>query len=153
MSEHKAHLEWTRNTPDFGLKTYTRDHTLSFDGGATLMASAAAGPHIPPGTASPSGIDPEEMTVAALSSCHMLFFLALAARKGLVIDRYEDDPVGVLETIDRVGSLTSITLRPRVTWGGDPPDQAVVDELHHDAHRRCYIGNSLRSDVKVEPVH
>ena len=118
----------------------------------TIPVSAAAGPAVPPGTVGAATVDPEELTVAALASCHMLFFLALAAKRGLVIDAYGDDPIGVLESKDGATSLTRITLRPRVTWAGEPPAAAVVDELHHEAHKRCYIANSLRSEVVIEPA-
>lgn len=149
MSQHTARISWAREG-DFDLKTYRRDHQASFDGGVTLPMSAAGGPAVPPGTVGAATVDPEELTVAAVSSCHMLFFLALAAKRGLVIDRYDDDPVGVLESKDGATSLTRITLRPKVTWGGTPPDAAVVTELHHSAHKRCYIANSLKSEVVVE---
>lgn len=152
MSTHNAKISWTRSSPTFDLKSYGRDHTWSFDGGITVPASAAAGPAIPPGTVGAATVDPEEAVVAALGACHMLFFLALASRKGLVIDAYEDDPSGLLESKDGATWLTTITLRPRVRWGGAPPERAVVDELHHEAHKRCYIANSLKSKVTVEPA-
>lgn len=151
MSQHTARIAWARGGAEFQLKTYARDHQTTFDSGVTLPVSAAAGPAIPPGTVGAGTVDPEELTVAALSSCHMLFFLALAAKRGLVIDAYDDDPVGVLESKDGATWLTKITLRPRVTWGGEPPAAAVVDELHHEAHKRCYIGNSLKSEIVIEP--
>ncbi len=152
MSQHSARVSWARRGAEFQLKTYIRDHETTFDGGITIPVSAAAGPAVPPGTVGAATVDPEELTVAALASCHMLFFLALAAKRGLVIDAYGDDPVGVLESKDGATSLTRITLRPRVTWAGEPPAAAVVDELHHEAHKRCYIANSLRSEVAIEPA-
>ncbi len=151
MSQHTARIAWARGGAEFQLKTYRRDHQTTFDSGVTLPVSAAAGPAIPPGTVGDATVDPEELTVAALSSCHMLFFLALAAKRGLVIDAYDDDPVGVLESKDGATWLTTITLRPRVTWSGEAPAPAVVDELHHEAHKRCYIGNSLKSTIAIEP--
>lgn len=150
MSEHAAQLSWSRGGADFQMKTYSRDHMVAFDGGMTLPMSAAGGPAVPPGTVGAHTVDPEELTVAAVASCHMLFFLALAAKRGLTIEAYVDDPVGVLETKDGATWLTKITLRPRVTWGGTAPDAAVVDELHHGAHKRCYIANSLKSEIVIE---
>ncbi|HVK74866.1 MAG TPA: OsmC family protein [Kofleriaceae bacterium] len=145
-------MTWSRSSPDFKAESYSRDFDATFDGGVTWRGSAASGPATPAGTVGAGTVDPEEMVVAAVSSCHMLFFLALASRKGLVIDRYEDDAIGVLEAKDGATWLTRITLRPRVTWGGAPPDKAVVDELHHGAHKRCYIANSLKGEVVVDPA-
>ncbi|MBE7453384.1 MAG: OsmC family protein [Kofleriaceae bacterium] len=152
MSTHEARLVWTRATPDFDLKTYPRDHAITFPSGVTVTGSAAAAPSTPAGTVGPDTIDPEAMTVAAVSSCHMMFFLALAAKRGLVIDRYEDAPIGLLEPRDGATWLTKITLRPRVTWGGDAPGADVVADLHRSAHKRCYIASSLRGEVAVEPA-
>lgn len=149
--QHTARLVWTRGSQNFDAKVYSRDHELIFDSGTTLAASAAGGPAVPPATVGAHTVDPEELVVAATASCHMLFFLALAAKRGAVIDRYEDDPVGELETKDGATMLTRITLRPLVTWGGEPPAASVIDELHHGAHKRCYIANSLKSEVTVEP--
>lgn len=149
MSQHTARLVWNRTTA-MDPKVYPRDHQWTFDSGATVRASAAAGGAVPPGTIGADTVDPEEAVVAAVASCHMLFFLALAAKRGLSIDRYEDAPHGVLETRDGKAWLTSITLEPRVTWTGDAPAAEVVDELHHQAHARCYIANSLRSEIIVK---
>jgi organic hydroperoxide reductase OsmC/OhrA len=151
MSQHSARLTWARRGAEFQLKTYSRDHEAVFDGGVTVPVSAAAGPAVPPGTVGAHTVDPEELTVAAVASCHMLFFLALAAKRGLTIDAYDDDPVGVLESKDGVTAFARITLRPRVTWAGAAPEPAVIDELHHGAHKRCYIANSLKAEILVEP--
>lgn len=152
MSLHTARLVWARSTPDFDPKTYVRDHTLSFASGVTITNSAAAGPSTPPGTVGPGATDPEALVVSAVSACHMLFFIAFAAKRGVVVDRYEDDAVGLLEPKDGATWLTRITLKPKVTWGGTPPAQEVIDALHHDAHKRCYIANSLKGEVVVEPA-
>lgn len=150
MSVHSARVSWARRGAEFQLKTYSRDHEAAFDGGVTIPMSAAAGPAVPPGTVSAATVDPEELTVAAVSSCHMLFFLALAAKRGLVIEAYDDEPVGVLESKDGATSLTKITLRPRVSWGGGAPDAGIVSELHEGAHKRCYIANSLKSEIVID---
>jgi organic hydroperoxide reductase OsmC/OhrA len=152
MSQHTARLVWNRTTASMDAKTYSRDHQWTFDSGAVVRASAAAGGAVPAATIGPETVDPEEAVVAALASCHMLFFLALAAKRGLTIDRAEDAPLGLLETRDGATALTKITLAPKVTWGGAAPDAAVIDLLHHDAHRRCYISNSLKSEIVIEPV-
>lgn len=152
MSNHTARLVWSRSTATMDPRTYSRDHQWTFDGGVTVDVSAAPGGVVPAATIGAATVDPEEAVVAALSSCHMLFFLALAAKRGLTIDRYEDAPRGVLETKDGVTSLTTITLAPTVTWGGDAPAADVVAALHRDAHKRCYIANSLKSHVAIEGV-
>jgi organic hydroperoxide reductase OsmC/OhrA len=151
MSEHSARVSWARRGAAFEVKTYVRDHDVTFDGGVTVPVSAAPAPSMPAGTIGAATVDPEELAVAAVASCHMLFFLALAAKRGLVVDAYDDAPSGVLESQDGATWLTRITLRPRVAWGGDPPDAAVLAELHHGAHKRCYIANSLKSEIVVEP--
>lgn len=147
--QHTARLVWTRTRDDHDVKTYSRDHRIAFDSGAEVTASAADSPSQPAGTVGAGTIDPEEMVVAAAASCHMLFFLAMAAKRGLKIERYEDDPVGELGRADGVTMLTRITLRPRISWHGDAPSAEVLAELHHESHVRCYIANSLKTEVTV----
>src|SRR3954470_19155116 len=115
MSEHKVTVDWERETPDFAYETYNRDHDWSFDAGVSVRASAN-----PAYLGSENCIDPEEAFVASLSSCHMLTFLALAAKKRYAVDGYHDEAVGVLAK-DAAGRLamTEITLRPQVRFGGD----------------------------------
>jgi len=149
MSEHVATIEWARQTPDFDYKTYNRAHTWTFDGGTRVPASAA------PGFAGdPACVDPEEAFVAALSSCHMLFFLALAAKAGHTVDRYRDEAVGVLaKGAEGNMMITHVTLRPEVTFGGaKAPSSDEVRRLHDEAHHKCFIANSVRSEVAVEPI-
>lgn len=148
--QHTARLVWNRATASMDARTYSRDHLWTFDSGVTVRASAAAGGAVPASAISPDTIDPEEAVVAAAASCHMLFFLSLAARRGLVVDRYEDAPSSELVTKDGATALGPITLRPVVTWAGDAPAKDVVDALHHEAHRRCYIANSLKSEIVIE---
>lgn len=150
MSQHTARVIWNRTTETMDAKTYTRDHLWTFDSGVVVRGSSAAGGPVPAAAIGPDTVDPEEAVVAALASCHMLFFLALAAKRGLVLDRYQDAPHGVLETKDGATWLTTITLEPKLTWHGDPPAAAVIDELHHEAHQRCYISNSLKSEVVIK---
>lgn len=146
MSEHHAKVRWTRTTPDFQYDTYDRNHSVAFPGGVNAMLSAAAeykGDAKHP--------NPEELLVGALSSCHMLTFLAVAAKKGLTVDSYADDAVGVLEKdADGKLSVTRVTLKPVVTFAGEAPDAATVTKLHESAHRGCFIANSVKTAVTVE---
>lgn len=148
MSEHRATIEWKRETADFAYETYNRDHDWSFDAGVTVRASAT-----PAYLGSESCVDPEEAFVASLSSCHMLTFLAVAARKRYVVDDYHDEAVGVLEK-DAQGRLaiTRATLRPRVTFGGQKtPTTEELRQLHDQAHHGCFIANSVKTEVVVDP--
>ncbi len=148
MSEHKATIQWRRETPDFAYETYSRDHDWLFDAGITVRASAN-----PAYLGSEQSVDPEEAFVASLSSCHMLTFLAIAARKRRVVDSYFDEAVGILAK-DASGRLaiTKVTLRPRVAFGGDkPPSPADIASMHDQAHHACFIANSVKTDVVVEP--
>lgn len=147
MSEHRASLRWNRDGKPFTYEGYSRDHEWLFDGGQRLLGSAAEAY-----LGSPQGVDPEEAMIAALSSCHMLTLLAIAAKKGWVVDRYEDDAVGVLgkNPAGRL-ALTQVTLRPRIQFAGDPPDPAALQHLHHQAHENCFIANSVKTEVSIEP--
>ncbi|MES2137326.1 MAG: OsmC family protein [Pseudomonadota bacterium] len=152
MSTYAATVRWARdNAGDFAKGQYSRAHEWAFDGGAVVPASPS--PHIVPAPWNdPHGVDPEEAFVASLSSCHMLFFLDLARRAGFVLDSYVDEAEGVLEKRgDGKMAMTRVTLRPRVTWGGAPPDEAAIADLHHKAHEACFIANSVTTDVVVEP--
>ena len=152
MSEHVATIEWSRGDQAFADSRYSRAHDWSFDGGAVVRGSSAP-TSVPVPMSDPAAVDPEEACVAALSSCHMLFFLAFAARAGWVVDRYRDAAVGVLGRDDRGKmSMTVVTLRPEVAFAGDAPDAETVSDLHHRAHEACYIANSVRTGVRVEPV-
>ncbi|MGJ0512247.1 OsmC family protein [Methylocystis sp.] len=149
MSEHKATIKWARNGADFGYKNYSRDHIWRFDSGVETPASAA-----PAYLGNPQRVDPEAAFVAALSSCHMLTFLALASNKGFVVDSYQDNAVGRLEK-NASGKLaiTHVELRPRIICSGDKqPMQADLEWLHDKAHRECFIANSVTTEVTVIPV-
>ena len=151
MSIYTATIRWTRTADgDFAKGQYSRAHTWEFDGGLTVPASPS--PHIVPAPWNdPSGVDPEEAFVAALSSCHMLFFVDFARRAGFVVDEYVDQAEGVLEKrADGKMAMTLVTLHPRVTWGGNRPDEAGIADLHHRAHDACFIANSVTTEVMVE---
>jgi organic hydroperoxide reductase OsmC/OhrA len=147
MSTHHASVRWTRSTPDFEYATYVRAHTTSFGSGQSLDTSSA-----PEFAGDPTRTNPEELLVGALSSCHMLTFLAVAARKRFVVDSYEDQAEGVLEK-DASGVMwvTRVVLRPVVHFSGTAPDAAQLAALHESAHRNCFIANSVKTEVRVEP--
>ena len=151
MSTYTATIRWSRTGDgDFTKGQYSRAHEWAFDGGAVVPASAS--PHVVPAPWSePAGVDPEEAFVASLSSCHMLFFLDFARRAGFVLDDYVDEAEGVLEKrSDGKMAMTGVTLRPRVRWSGNPPNEAALADLHHHAHEACFIANSVTTEVKVE---
>jgi organic hydroperoxide reductase OsmC/OhrA len=147
VSEHRVQVSWERGGIDFAYEKYPRDHVWSFEGGVRVPASAA-----PAFRGNPERVDPEAAFVAALSSCHMLTFLAIASRKRLVVDRYEDEAVGSLAKNDSGKlSMTQVVLRPRVVFAGTPPAPDVVADLHARAHDECFIANSVLTRVEVQP--
>ena len=147
MSDHAATIDWNRAGRDFTYESYDRDHTWTFAGGAVVKASAAPGFR-----GSPELIDPEEAFVASLSSCHMLTFLALAAKAKFVVDRYTDRAVGHLEKNDQGRlAVARVELAPVIAFAGDAPTAEELAELHHKAHDRCFIANSVKTHVTVEP--
>jgi organic hydroperoxide reductase OsmC/OhrA len=153
MSRYQAVIEWTRDGARFTDNRYSRGHRWRFDGGVEVPASAS--PQVVPLPMSvAAAVDPEEAFVASLSSCHMLFFLSLAARQGFVVDDYRDEAVGVMAR-DAGGKLaiTQVTLHPVVRYGGEKhPSAAEEDALHHAAHEECFIASSVRTVVSCEPV-
>ena len=151
MSTYTATIRWSREGADGFLKgQYSRAHEWAFDGGAVVPASAS--PHVVPAPwSNAAGVDPEEAFVASLSSCHMLFFLDFARRAGLVVDGYVDEAQGELgKCPDGRIAMTRVKLRPRVTWGGEAPDEATLADLHHKAHEACFIANSVTSEATVD---
>jgi organic hydroperoxide reductase OsmC/OhrA len=145
MSEHITQLVWQRNGGDFVAKTYSRDHVLSFKPGEQLNVSAA-----PAYGGNAACVDPEEILTGALSSCHMLTFLAVAALKGYVVENYTDRAVGVLEK-DAEGkiSVTRVALHPKVSFSGREPTTDELAALHERAHRGCFVANSVKTDVTI----
>jgi organic hydroperoxide reductase OsmC/OhrA len=152
MSEHVATVEWSRGDQPFSDNRYSRAHDWRFDGGAVVRGSSAPS-SVPEPMSDAAAVDPEEALVAAVSSCHMLFCLAFANKAGFVVDRYSDDAVGRMGKDERGKiSITELTLRPAVVFSGETrPDAAALEALHDRAHEACYIANSIRAAVTVEP--
>lgn len=151
MSQHTAIIEWERRRQSFADGKYSRAHAWRFDGGAEVRASSS--PHVVPlPWSDPAGVDPEEAFVASLSSCHMLWFLHFAARRGFVVERYRDEAVGAMETVEEKRlAITRVTLRPEVIFAGEKtPAAEDVDRLHRLAHENCFIANSVKTAVTVE---
>lgn len=151
MAQYLAEIAWTRDDEAFTDHRYSRAHTWCFDGGAIVPGSSSPQSVRVP-MSDPSAVDPEEALVAAASSCHMLYFLSLAARAGLLIDSYTDAAVGVMDELgDGKKGITTIHLRPQVRLSGEGrPTEEMIEELHHEAHEMCYIANSLKAEILVE---
>jgi organic hydroperoxide reductase OsmC/OhrA len=147
MSEHHAAVEWSRRTAGFGLKDYNRDHQVRFKDGVY----AVPGDTTPAFLGQGDGADPEALYAAAMASCHMLTFLALAARQGIVVDAYADAPTAFLER-DTSGKtwVTRVVLKPRVTFA-EPVAPETLARLHELAHRGCYLAQSVNTKITVVP--
>jgi organic hydroperoxide reductase OsmC/OhrA len=150
MKTFAAQVAWQRAGQPFLDGRYSRAHDWQFDGGLHVPASSSP-LSVPVPMSDPAAVDPEEALVAAASSCHMLFFLSIAAQRGFTVDSYADDAVGYLGAdTDACCAMTRIELRPAIVFGGEhQPSRAELDEIHHLAHARCYIANSLKTDVVV----
>ncbi|HMV06963.1 MAG TPA: OsmC family protein [Accumulibacter sp.] len=152
MNEYSAQLSWLRGEQNFLDQRYSRQHMLRFDGGLEVAASSS--PHVVPLPMSdPAAIDPEEAFVASLASCHLLWFLSIAAKHGFCVDSYADHPVGIMaRNAEGKLAMTVVTLRPEVHFSGDrQPMPADVRAMHQEAHEACFIANSVRSEVRCEP--
>ena len=156
MAHHTAEAIWTRgdaSREDFVANRYSRRHLLRFDGGAELPGSSS--PHVVPlPWSDATAVDPEEAFVASLSSCHMLWFLSLAARDSFCVDRYADAATGLMakNAAGRV-AMTVVVLHPEVEFSGVRlPSRADIERLHHEAHEECFIANSVKTEVRCEPV-
>lgn len=153
MSEFTAVIEWQRNGAAFTDNRYSRGHRWVFDGGTKVPASAS--PHsVPLPLSVAAAVDPEEAFVAALSSCHMLWFLSIAAKQGFVVDSYRDEAVGVLaRNPDGKLAMTRVTLRPAIRFSGERrPSEEEHRALHHQAHELCFIASSVTTEVRCEPA-
>ena len=151
MQEFVATIDWTRGQQQFTDNRYSRAHQWQFDGGAQVPASSSP-LSVPLPMSDAAAVDPEEALVAAVSSCHMLFFLSIAQQRGFIVDSYRDAASGVLsKNAQGRMAMTSITLRPEVVFGGEVrPSAADLDAIHHAAHDKCYIANSITAEVRIE---
>ena len=153
MHEYTADIVWSRGDQDFLDNRYSRRHLIAFDGGVEIPGSSS--PHVVPLPMSDeTAVDPEEAFVASLSSCHMLWFLGIAAKRRFRVDRYVDHASGVMgPNAQGKVAMLSVTLRPEVTFSGErQPDRAQLDTMHHQAHEQCFIANSVLTEVRCEPV-
>jgi organic hydroperoxide reductase OsmC/OhrA len=151
MSLYTAAIHWSRAGQKFTDNRYSRAHTWHFDGGTVVPASASPAV-VPLPMSIEAAVDPEEAFVASLASCHMLWFLSIAAKRGHVVDEYRDAATGLMAKNNNGRlAITSVTLRPQVTFAGaNPPDRASLDALHDAAHAECFIAASIRSEVVLE---
>lgn len=150
MAVYTATVTWARGNQPFADNQYSRAHDIAFDGGFSIVGSSS--PHVVKVPLSRvDAADPEELLVASLSSCHMLWFLDLARRAGFVVDSYVDTPEGVMGKDERGRiAMTQVKLKPKIEWGGETrPAPEGVRELHHRAHEACFIANSFRGDIAI----
>jgi organic hydroperoxide reductase OsmC/OhrA len=151
MSEHQAHIQWQRQADErFVDLRFSRAHTWQFDG-ATIVQASSAPTAVPPPYSKPENVDPEEAFVAALSSCHMLTFIWLAAKDKFVVDSYDDVAIGHLSRNDKGRmAVTLVKLEPKVVFSGEKlPTDEDVHRLHHGAHEQCFIANSVLTEITV----
>ena len=147
---YDATIEWTRGDQAFVDNRYSRAHVWRFDGGAVVPGSSAPA-SVPLPLSDASAVDPEEAMIASLSSCHMLWFLAFAAKAGWVVDRYVDAASGELDrNPEGRRYLARVTLRPVTTFTGPAPAQDALDALHHAAHDHCEMAHSVRATITIE---
>jgi organic hydroperoxide reductase OsmC/OhrA len=153
-SEHGAEVLWQRGEQNFLDNRYSRRHLLRFDGGVEVAGSSS--PHVVPVPYSDAAaVDPEEAFVASLSSCHMLWFLAIAGKQGFCVDRYHDEARGRMGA-NAAGKqfIAQVTLRPAVQFSGTRlPSREQIVQMHHQAHEECFVANSVRTEVRCEPRH
>jgi organic hydroperoxide reductase OsmC/OhrA len=151
LSTYRATVDW-RCEGDFATRRYSRGHTLSFDGGLTVPGTAGPA-NVNPRYSMEGAMDPEQAFVASLAACHMLWFLDIAARAGFVIESYRDEAEGTLAAgSDGRQMMTRVVLSPKITFTGErQPTAEELAQLHHRAHEECFIANSVKSEVMVEP--
>jgi organic hydroperoxide reductase OsmC/OhrA len=153
MHTYQAQILWQRTPGEpFVDNRYSRRHLLQFDGGVQVAGSSS--PHVVPVPMSAAdAVDPEETFVASLSSCHMLWFLSIAAKRGFCVDRYEDAAEGVMaRNAQSRLAMTVVTLRPKVEFSGTAlPSAEQLQAMHHQAHEECFIANSVKTEVRCEP--
>jgi organic hydroperoxide reductase OsmC/OhrA len=148
MTTFTAKVAWERGEGSFTDGRYSRGHSWSFDGGAIIEASAS--PHnVPLPYSLEENVDPEEAYVAALSSCHMLFYLWIASKKRIGIDSYIDDAIGVMGKVDGRMMVSRVELRPRVVYTDDIPSREAQEKMHHQAHELCFLANSVKTEIEI----
>jgi organic hydroperoxide reductase OsmC/OhrA len=148
MSEHRAAVSWTRATPDCDYDSFDRRHRIAFKDGAVVLEGDAAGDY---GGQAGAGIDPEELFAASLGACHMMSFLAVAARMRIVVDAYADAPLAIVDKgEDGRLAVTRVVLKPQVTFAGEVSPEKLA-QLHDLAHRNCFVANAVKAAVVVEP--
>jgi organic hydroperoxide reductase OsmC/OhrA len=152
LHRYTARITWERGDQPFVDNRYSRRHRWRFDGGAEVPGSSSPLSVRAP-MSDPAAVDPEEAFVAAISSCHMLWFLSLAAQQRLRVDRYCDDAEGVMEkNAEGRVAVTRVTLHPDVAFSGNRvPTREEIAHLHHEAHAQCFIANSVKTDIRIEP--
>jgi organic hydroperoxide reductase OsmC/OhrA len=151
MATYRATSDWTlAEGEDFTTGRYSRGHSVVF--GSGFEAPGTASPHVVGNRWSVAGaVDPEEMLVGAINTCHMLSFLHVAREAGFLVTRYRDEAVGIMEKLDDGEMWVSkVTLHPEITYSGHQPTPAERDELHHKAHQVCFIANSVKTEIVVE---
>ena len=153
MAKCEAGIVWERRGAVFTDREYSRAHRWFFDGGAEVPASSSPGVVREP-YSDASAVDPEEAFVAAISSCHMLSFLDVAAQRGFTVERYSDEAAGVMrKNAEGKIAVTHVTLHPRIDFAGDKrPTREDMESLHHEAHEACFIASSVKTDIRIEPV-
>jgi organic hydroperoxide reductase OsmC/OhrA len=152
MSSYQATVHWQRGDAEFSGGRYSRGHIWHFDGGIEVRASSSP-QVVPPPRSIAEAVDPEEAFVVSLSSCHMLWFLSIAASAGLVVDSYHDEAIGTLaKNAEGRLAMTKVVLRPRIAWGGAAPSAEQLAELHERAHHECFLASSVKTEIVVEPV-
>jgi organic hydroperoxide reductase OsmC/OhrA len=152
-TRHTATVSWARDGARFTDNRYSRRHAWRFDGGVEVRGSSS--PHsVPLPYSSADAIDPEEAFVASISSCHMLWFLSTAAKRGFTVDDYVDDAEGFLERdADGRMSVTRVNLRPMISWSGErTPSTRDIAAIHEEAHHACYIANSVKTAIAIETL-
>ncbi len=150
MGEYKSVVVWNRNGAVFTDNRYSRGHVWQFDGGIEVPASSS--PHaVPKPLSVAEAVDPEEAFVASLSSCHMLTFLYIAAKRGFLVEKYRDEAIGVMaKNAEGRLAMTKVTFRPQIEFGGNKlPNKEDIDAMHHQAHEECFIANSVKTEVVV----
>ena len=148
MSIHKVKISWKNEKDDFSYYEYDRTHSWEFEGGKTIIASAA-----PEYIGNIQYVNPEEALAAALSSCHMMSFLFVASKKKIVVATYEDQAEAILEkNSQNKMAVTKMYLRPKVTFRDEQPSKEIIELLHQKAHEECFIAHSVLTEIIIEPI-